>query len=106
MSAFSAVLKDFKFAQATFPKDEEIAIILEALQLSQNAIQNSPKELAGQIIGRMHVNLSSNEVILKKARTMLEGDQLDKESVALVKTLTEMLENLVDYQNKKYSVSR
>ena len=92
-------------AQMAYPEDEDIAIILETLQLSRHAIQRHPKELAGQLIGRMHVNVATNERVLSRAKHMLATNQLENDSIPMVATLIEMLEKVILYQNLKYQVS-
>ncbi|KAK2152117.1 hypothetical protein LSH36_339g02004 [Paralvinella palmiformis] len=98
----SSVLQDLKMAQMAFPTDEDIAIVLETLQLSRHAIQRHPKELAGQLIGRLHINVAANERVLSQAKEMLSAKQLDNDSIPMVATLVEMLEKVILYQNLKY----
>jgi len=89
-----------------FPTDEDIAIVLETLQLSRHAIQRHPKELAGQLIGRLHINVAANERVLSQAKEMLSAKQLDNDSIPMVATLVEMLEKVILYQNLKYQVQK
>ena len=51
--AFRAVLDDFSQARKTFPEDEDVKMVAEALQLSQDALQYDPLQLPAHVIGRL-----------------------------------------------------
>ncbi|XP_070204069.1 uncharacterized protein [Littorina saxatilis] len=48
-----AVLDDYSAARKAFPNDEDLKIVAEALQLSQDALQYDPLQLPAQIICRL-----------------------------------------------------
>ncbi|XP_064598836.1 uncharacterized protein LOC135465527 [Liolophura sinensis] len=52
-SSLRFVLDDFEEARQTFPDDEDINLVLEALRLSQDALLYDPKELPCQLLGRL-----------------------------------------------------
>lgn len=52
-STFREVLDDYLLACETFPQDEAILTITEALQLSQDALSYDPDQLPSQLIGRL-----------------------------------------------------
>ena len=47
------VINDFHAASETFPDDEELVLVLEALQLSTIALAQDPAQLASQLVGRL-----------------------------------------------------
>ena len=52
-TSFRDVINDFHAASETFPDDEELVLVLEALQLSTKALTQDPSQLASQLVGRL-----------------------------------------------------
>nr|KAG5694295.1 hypothetical protein BaRGS_032013 [Batillaria attramentaria] len=48
-----ALLDDFSAARKAFPRDEDLKMVAETLQLSQDALQYDPKQLPSQILCRI-----------------------------------------------------
>ena len=57
MFEFRHVLDDFNMARFKFPEEEDLKTVGEVLQLSQDALNQDPHQLPGQLIGRIaHVS--------------------------------------------------
>ena len=50
---FRRVIDDFDQARQVFTDDEDITLVAEALQLSQNALFYDVNQLPGQLLGRI-----------------------------------------------------
>ena len=100
----SSVLHDFRWTQTTSLRDRDISIILETLQLSQDALETHPTELAGQLIGRIHGYGAATVSMVNQAKERLREDGDNAEFVAVVTTLIQMLERLMQQADKKNAV--
>ena len=96
------VLKD---AQMASRRDEEIAITIETLQLSQNAINKNSAELAGQLIGRIRMHESATAVVVNQAKRMMESGIFDEQTTKMVEQLIDLIGNMEDMKDDKYPVS-
>ena len=98
------MLQDLKLAQAAFPKNHDISIVLETLQLSHDALSQHPSELAGQLVGRIHGYGAQTVTMVTEAKALLADEgSLEEESRTLVTGLVEGLETLMaklDARNK------
>ena len=52
-TSFRDVIDDFHAASETFPDEDELVLVLEALQLSTTALAHDPAQLASQLVGRL-----------------------------------------------------
>ena len=50
---FSDVIDDFNNAIKKYPGDDDLKLLRNVLRLSEDALKNDPKQLAGQILGRL-----------------------------------------------------
>ena len=82
---FRVLLQDLKMARATFPEDQDLQVVTECLQLSQEALTFDAGELSSQLIGRIHGTGSSS--LLDSARAMLDAGALPPEAVPLLSLL-------------------
>lgn len=99
-----AILQDLKVAQMKFPRDQELSVVMETLQLSQNALASDPLELAGQLIGRIHVENAANKSVVQQAREALDAGQFDLDTATMVASLTDMMEQMMGTQEQEKSV--
>ena len=94
------ILVDLKAAQMHFQKDRDLSIILETLQLSSDALSQSPIQLAGQLAGRIHGYGGGTVTMVQQAESMLQAGQVEGETVeGMVKILKDLMSQ-VDQQNK------
>ena len=93
-----------RWTQTTTLKDRDISIILETLQLSQDALETHPAELASQLIGRIHGYGAATVSMVTHAKAKLRENHDDKEFVRVVTTLVQMLELLMRQVDKKNAV--
>ncbi|KAK7479964.1 hypothetical protein BaRGS_00028791, partial [Batillaria attramentaria] len=63
-----ALLDDFSAARKAFPRDEDLKMVAETLQLSQDALQYDPKQLPSQILCRIVSPRKSLEAFLQQCR--------------------------------------
>jgi hypothetical protein len=52
-TSFRDVINDFHASSETFPDDDELVLVLEALHLSTTALAQDPAQLASQLVGRL-----------------------------------------------------
>ena len=78
-------MEDLTLACHTFSSDKEIFLLKETLQLSQDALISNPKELASQLVGRIHGTGSKN--IISEAEAMLDNGTLPPEAVEILNLL-------------------
>ena len=102
--SYRSVLQDLRWA-LTSAKDKDFSIILETLQLSQDALETHPTELAGQLIGRIHGYGAATVAMVTQAKAKLREDGNDAEFVRVVTTLIQMLELLMQQVDRKHAVS-
>ena len=50
---FRQILDDFSLARQAFPEENDLTLVAEALQLSHGALNYDPRQLPGQIVGRI-----------------------------------------------------
>lgn len=84
-------------ARATFPRDQDLQVLTETLQLSQEALSFDSKELAGQLLGRIHGTGSSG--LLGQAQEALNAGTLSEEAIPLL-SLLEAYEDQASQKNK------
>ena len=101
--ACRSVLQDFKLAQMNYRKDRDISVLLETLQLAQDALWTQPRELASQLIGRIHGYGSLTGTMIRQARELIRTTR-DAEQRAYVTTVVQMLELLTEYMDRKNEV--
>ena len=80
-----SILSDLKRAVKVWPDDLELHLVLETLQLSQDALLVNPAELAGQLVGRIHGTNSSN--LITQAKDMLAQGKLPAEALPILNLL-------------------
>ena len=68
-----------------WPDDLELHLVLETLQLSQDALLVNPAELAGQLVGRIHGTNSST--LITQAKDMLSQGKLPAEALPILNLL-------------------
>ncbi len=90
------MLHDLKRASITLQADQEVYLIKETLQLSQDGLNANPNELAGQLLARIHGTGSAP--MIKEAKEMMEKDALPAEAVEIL-NLLEAFE--INHQNKQ-----
>jgi len=95
---YRAVREDFKFARATFPEDQDLHIVMETLQLSQDALTANPGDLAGQLVGRIHG--TGSQSLLQQAKDMLNAGTLPPEALPVLN----LLETFEVFHQKKNKV--
>jgi predicted negative regulator of RcsB-dependent stress response len=98
------VLNDLKVAQMSFPKDRDISVVLETLQLSADALSSNPTQLAGQLTGRIHGYSAETAALVETARGLMDSEDFDDATKALMKTLSEGLETLMKQLDEKNQV--
>ena len=86
-------------------KDKDFSIILETLQLSQDALETHPTELAGQLIGRIHGYGAATIAMVTQAKAKLREGDNDAEFLRVVTTLIQMLEILMQQVDRKHAVN-
>ena len=79
------VMRDLKMARAAFPADQDLQIVTETLQLSQEALMFDGHELASQLVGRIHGTGSAS--MIDQARAMMEMGVLPPEAVPILSLL-------------------
>ena len=82
---FRSILSDLKRAVKVWPDDLELHLVLETLQLSQDALLVNPAELAGQLVGRIHGTNSST--LITQAKDMLSQGKLPAEALPILNLL-------------------
>ena len=82
---FRSILSDLKRAVKAWPDDLELHLVLETLQLSQDALLVNPAELAGQLVGRIHGTNSST--LITQAKDMLSQGKLPAEALPILNLL-------------------
>ena len=94
---------DLKAAQMNFQKDRDLSIILETLQLSSDALSQSPSQLAGQLAGRIHGYGTGTVAMVKQAEASIGSGELASEVQEPVRSIVNALKGLMaqmDQENK------
>ena len=80
-------------------------MVLEALQLAEDALTINPHELAGQLVGRIHSYEASTLPIIDEAREAVAEGRIDEDTAETVINLVDMLEDLLEQADNKKLVN-
>ncbi len=76
---------DLKRAVRQWPEDLELRLLMETLQLSQDALLSSPTQLGGQLLARIH--RTNSATLIAQAKDLIEQGKLPAEAFPVLNLL-------------------